>query len=99
MWLPALAGAHYQLRHYVEAVEFGRRSWTLRRSWPHGLRYVVAGLAQLDRIEEAKAALAELKLMDANLAYSATTLRRLFSDPAAVDHILDGLRRAGMPEE
>jgi hypothetical protein len=99
MWLPALAGAHYQLRHYVEAVEFGRRSWTLRRSWPHGLRYVVAGLAQLDRIEEAKAALAELKLMDANLAYSATALRRLFSNPAAVDQIPDGLRRAGMPEE
>ena len=95
MWLPTLAGAHYQLRHYAEAVEFGRRSWTLSRVWPHGLRYVVAGLAQLGRIEEAKAALAELKLMDADLAYSATTLRRLFSDPAAVDHILDGLRKAG----
>jgi len=33
--------------------------------------------------------------MDADLAYSATTLRRVFSDPAAVDHILDGLRKAG----
>ena len=49
-WLPALAGAHYQMRHYAEAVEAGRRSWTLNRNWPHGLRYVVAGLAQLGRI-------------------------------------------------
>ena len=61
IWLPALAGAHYQMRHYAEAVEAGRRSWSLNRNWPHGLRYVVAGLAQLGRIEEAQAALAELK--------------------------------------
>ena len=95
MWLPALAGAHYQLGHYAEAIEYGRRSWTLSRIWPHGLRYVVAGLAQLGKMEEAKAALAELKRMDPDLTYSAATLRRLFSDPAAVDHILDGLRKAG----
>jgi adenylate cyclase len=95
MWLPALAGAHYQLAHYAEAVEYGRRSFTLSRIWPHGLRYVVAGLAQLGRNDEARAALADLKQMDPDLAYSATTLRRLFSDPAAVDHILDGLRKAG----
>ena len=61
MWLPTLAGAHYQLRQYGEAVEFGRRSWSLNRNWPHGLRYVVAGLAQLGKIEEARAALTELK--------------------------------------
>src|SRR5215469_15313919 len=94
-WLPALAGAHYQLRHYAEAVEAGRRSWTLNRNWPHGLRYVVAGLAQLGRIQEAQAALAELEQMDANLEYSASVFRRNWPDPADVDHILDGLRKAG----
>jgi adenylate cyclase len=94
-WLPALAGAHYLLRHYTEAVETGRRSWSLNRNWPHGLRYVVAGLAQLDRISEAQQALAELKKMDADLAYSAGVLRRVYTNPAAVDHILDGLRKAG----
>ena len=57
IWLPALASAHYQLRHYQEAIEAGRRSWTLNRNWPVGLRYVVAGLAQLGRIEEAGARL------------------------------------------
>ena len=95
MWLPGLAGAQYQLRHYAEAVDAGRRSWSLNRNWPHGLRYVVAGLAQLGRIEEAQTALAELKRMDADLAYSAGLLRRVYTDPAAVDHILDGLRGAG----
>jgi adenylate cyclase len=94
-WLPALAGAHYQLRHYAEAVEAGRRSWTLNRNWPHGLRYVVAGLAQLGKVEEAQAPLAELKGMDANLEYSASVFRRNWPDPADVDHLLDGLRKAG----
>jgi adenylate cyclase len=94
-WLPALAGAHYQLRHYAEAVEAGRRSWTLNRNWPHGLRYVVAGLAQLGRIEDAQVALTALKQMDANLEYSASVFRRNWPDPADVDHLLDGLRKAG----
>ena len=95
IWLPALAGAHYQLRRYEEAVEIGRRSWTLNRNWPGGLRYVVAGLAQLGRIHEAQAALVELRRLNANLAFVEGNLKRLFSDPAAVDHILDGLRNAG----
>jgi adenylate cyclase len=95
IWLPALAGAHYQMRQYAEAVEAGRRSWSLNRNWPHGLRYVVAGLAQLGRIAEAQAALAELRLMDANLEFSASVFRRNWPDPADVDHLLDGLRKAG----
>jgi adenylate cyclase len=95
IWLPALAAAHYQLRHYQQAVEIGRRSWTLNRNWPVGLRYVVAGLAQLDRIEEAQAALADLKGLDRNLASFEGLARRLFKDAAPVDHILDGLRKAG----
>src|SRR5207237_7904861 len=61
IWLAALAGAHYRLGHYTQTIEAGRRSWTLNRNWPAGLRYVVAGLAQLGRMEEARAALEELK--------------------------------------
>ena len=95
IWLVALAGAHYQMRRYAAAVEAGRRSWSLNRNWPHGLRYVVAGLAQLGRMEEAHAALAELKRLDANLEFSARMFRRTWPDPADVDHLLDGLRKAG----
>jgi adenylate cyclase len=95
IWLPALAGAHYQLRHYDQAIEIGRRSWTLNRNWPAGLRYVVAGLAELGRIEDAQGPLAELKTLNANLAFVEGNLQRLFTDRAAVDHIVRGLRKAG----
>lgn len=96
MWLPALAGAHYQLKHYEEAVDLGRRSWLLNRNWPAGLRYVVAGLAHLGRLEEARAALAYLKSLNPNLPFIEINLRRLYKDQAAVEHILDGLRAAGL---
>jgi TolB-like protein/Flp pilus assembly protein TadD len=95
IWLPALAGAHYQLRNYAEAVEAGQRSWMLNRNWPAGLRYVVAGLAQLGRIEEARAALRELKLLNPDIAFVEGNLSQLYEDRAAVDHILEGLRAAG----
>src|SRR5262249_11972348 len=95
MWLPALAGAHYQVRQYEKAVEAGRRSWSLNRGWPHGLRYVVAGLAQLGRIEEDQRALAHLQLMDSNQEVTPSGHRRTWTDPTDIDHILDGLRKAG----
>ena len=68
----------------------------LNRNWPAGLRYAVAGLAQLGRLEEAKAALEELKSLNPDLAFIEANLRRLYDDQAAVDHILDGLRQAGL---
>jgi adenylate cyclase len=95
IWLPALAGAHYQLQNYAEAVEAGQRSWILNRNWPAGLRYVVAGLARLGRIKEARAVLRELKLLNPDLAFVEGNLDRLYEDRAAVDHILEGLRAAG----
>jgi adenylate cyclase len=95
IWLPALAGAHYQMRHYAEAVEAGRRSWSLSRNWPHGLRYVVAGLAQLGRIDEARAALDDLKTFDRSLPVVEAGFMRTYRDRGGIDHILDGLRKAG----
>src|SRR5262249_7582395 len=100
IWLPALAAAHYQLRHYEQAIEIGRRSWMLNRNWPTGLPYVVAGLAQLGLMDEARATLiAYRELRPTSLAGWERNARRLFTDAAAVAHILDGLRKAGMPEE
>jgi TolB-like protein len=95
IWLPAIAGAYYYLKKYAEAIEAGQRSWMLNQNWPAGLRYVVAGLAQLGRIEEAKIALQKLKSLNPSLAFVEGNLSRLYEDRVAIDHILDGLRAAG----
>jgi adenylate cyclase len=97
IWLPALAGAHYQLGHYGEAIEIGRRAWVLNRNWPAGLRYVIAGLGQLGRREEAQTPLNELKALDTpnDLAFIDAIFSRLYSTREGVEHILAGLRKAG----
>jgi adenylate cyclase len=94
IWLSGLAAAQYQLRHYSQAVEIGRRSWTLNNSYITGLTYVVAGLAQLGRVEDALAALADLKARDPKLAALRTTLQ-LYENQAGIDHLIDGLSKAG----
>jgi adenylate cyclase len=94
--LLALAGAYYQAHRYEEAIRAGRRSWTLNSSWPVGLRYVVAGLGQLGRVEEAAVALAELLPIEPSLAYVAEVCRRFYQLPELVDHVIEGLRKAGM---
>jgi adenylate cyclase len=94
IWLSGLGAAHYQLQHYSQAVEIGRRSWTLNRSYITGLTYVVAGLAQLGQIEEARNALADLKALDPKLAALRTTVQ-LYQNQDGIDHLLDGLCKAG----
>jgi adenylate cyclase len=94
IWLSGLAAAHYQLGHYSQAVEIARRSWTLNRNYITGLTYVVAGLSQLGRVEEALAALNDLKERDPKLAALRTTVQ-LYQNQAGIDHLLDGLRQAG----
>ena len=95
IWLSGLAAGHYQLRNYARAVEIGRQSWTLNRNYITGLTYVVAGLAQLGNIDEARAALADLRELDPNLGAVRTTLQRLYQNQASIDHLLEGLRKAG----
>ena len=95
IWLAGLAAARYQLRHYAEAVEIGRRSWTLNHNYFTGLTYVVAGLAQLDKTNEAGDALTTLRELDPKLAAARTILQRLYQDPASIEHLLEGLHKAG----
>jgi len=98
IWLPALAGAHYQLRHYHEAIEIGRRAWALNRNYPAGLRYVIAGLGQLGRVGETRGPIAELKSLDvpAGLDFIEGIFSRLYRDRDGVNHLLEGLRKAGL---
>lgn len=95
IWLPSLAAAHYQLHHYDQALEIARRAWSLKRNWPLGLPYVVAGFVQLGRMDEARGALSELKKLDPNFSMVRTTLERLYKDQAGLEHLLDALRKAG----
>ena len=60
------------------------------------LRYVVAALGQLGRLDEAAPFRAQLEQTDGSLANIEAYLGRYYVHREALAHILEGLRKAGM---
>jgi hypothetical protein len=60
------------------------------------MRYIVAGLGQLGRRAEAESMLPMLRKLDPTLAHAEAYLARYYVAREALDHILDGLRKAGL---
>ncbi|MDX3924928.1 MAG: winged helix-turn-helix domain-containing tetratricopeptide repeat protein [Shinella sp.] len=91
----ALGQAQYATGDYEAAVETLRKDETYRTS---SRRFLAASLAQLGRLDEARAE-AELFLVGnphfTNSHWAATEPLR---DAAALEHFLDGYRKAGLPE-
>jgi adenylate cyclase len=93
-----LGTAHYMLKHYEEAVRSLREcvSRLPNQQWPHlGL---ACAYAQSGQLEEAKAEAAEVLRIDP--AFTIERLRPLivYKDPEDVEHRVDGMRKAGLPE-
>jgi adenylate cyclase len=90
-----LAFAYYYNRQYEEAIKAAKR---VPQPWAGIYRELAASYAQLDRMEEAQAAAA--KVLKLEPGFSTETFRRTmpFKNPADVDHYLDGLRKAGLPD-
>jgi TolB-like protein len=101
MYVAHKAGALYHLRRYEESAKWAREAARHRTAdliWPH-IRLAGAS-AYLGLREDAAAAIAELRRKKPGL-----TITSLLSWPhmqlrsrASLDHIVDGLRQAGLPE-
>ncbi len=94
-----LSKAHFQLVDYETALGFARRSVEKHADNLPAHHVLIASLAQLDRIDEAKTALNRLEELDPGL-----TIERLLeifplSGYRNLDGMLDGLRKAGLPEK
>ena len=95
-WYWELRGlALYQLHRYAEAAEALERAGT-GPAWFD--RYRAAAYAQLGETDKARAAAAESLRRDPDF-----TLRRFaeiepYRSKADLDHVIDGLRKAGLPE-
>jgi TolB-like protein len=91
-----LAVAQYANRDYGAAVESLRREETSRST--SGRRFLAASLAQLGRLDEARAEVELYLLTNPNFTIRHFTATQAARDDATRDHFVDGLRKAGFPE-
>jgi adenylate cyclase len=61
--------------------------------------WLAAGLAQLGQLDEAHAEATEVLRIDPKFTIDGTQRRQaLYKRPEDAEHLLDGLRKAGLPE-
>jgi len=90
-----VALAHYHQGNYEEAVRYAERALQSRRL-PFELRTLIASLGQLGRLDEAGVVLAELERIELAEAKRYWEITIPYADPAHREHLLEGLRKAGL---
>jgi adenylate cyclase len=89
----------YFSREYAAAVDAAKRAIRSYPEYPNTYRWLAAALGQLGRIEEAKVAL-EKAIAIAPPAFNMYLRRRPpWIRPDDHAHMLEGLRKAGLPKQ
>ena len=100
-FLNGIAIAHLLARRYERALEWSVRALSDEPDYPPALRTKAVACAHLDRIGEARETVRQL--LDTQPWHTVTrTARffaRLFGSPDAAAVYVEGLRKAGLPEE
>jgi adenylate cyclase len=91
------AGVHFQARRYEDAVEWAKRSIRENPRFPYSRAVLAASYGHLGRGDEAREAVEEL--LRTQPGFSLAFVRESsVGDSPGLDHYLDGLRKAGLPE-
>ena len=103
VWMNIAGQAKLHLGGYEQAVTWFRRSIEANRNYPPAFFWLAAALAHLGRLDEAHSAIkAGLALSPAFTVSRACTGWTALSDDrtylAGLESIIDGLRKAGVPE-
>jgi TolB-like protein/Tfp pilus assembly protein PilF len=93
-----IAMAHFRTGRYSEASQWARKSTNRKPNWRIGHAVLVSSLAQLDLLEEAKAALDNFLENIPNETISALRKVLPFKNPDDAVRLEGGLRKAGLPE-
>ena len=89
-----LSIALYTAHRYEEALEACKRTVGHKRPWMHAR--LAACYAWLDRMDEARAEVAEVLRLDPDFTLAGQRLS--YKNPADEAHILDAMRKAGLPD-
>ena len=104
VWMNTASVAKLHLGIWEQAVAWFRRSIEANRNYPPSYFWLAAALAQLDRLDEARQAVnAGLALNPAYTISRARAAGTAWSDHptflAGLEPILEGMRKAGVPEQ
>ena len=94
----SLALAHLCCSRPAEALEYSNRAASIYDGWDTTYRVMASALAQLDRLDEARAAVGKLLELAPNMTVSGLRERWPLRNKDKLEMILDGLSRAGLPE-
>jgi len=98
MFLTIAGFAHLFSGRPSQALELAMRSAALHPDWDSTYWLLVAAHIQLDRLAEARAALTKLLSLSPGFTVSGARQRLPIRNRASLDMIIDGLRKAGLPE-
>jgi TolB-like protein/class 3 adenylate cyclase/Flp pilus assembly protein TadD len=103
-WMTHAGIAKSQLGHWEQAVAWFRRSIEANRNFSHPHFVLGGALAQLGRVDEARSAVKAGLALDPGFAVSRfrANVAARSNNPthlASLEPILDGMRKAGVPEE
>ena len=98
MFLSIAGFAHLFGGRPDQALDLAKRSVALYPDWDTTYWVLIPAYVQLDRLAEARAALAKLRSLSPGLTVSGARQRLPIRNPASLDMVLDGLRKAGLPD-
>jgi adenylate cyclase len=90
--------AHFAAERYGEAAAWAQRSIRGGTTDAAAYRYIAASYAHLGRVEEARRALREMFPLDPKFSLASDRVILSTADPAFVERLFDGLRKAGLKE-
>jgi tetratricopeptide (TPR) repeat protein len=97
-YLFGMAMAHFAAEQYEEAVDWAQRSLEHKADWPLTFTFLAASYAYLDRLDEAHSAVEGLRRLNPDFSLGGLNLLLTAAEPDFAERVLDGLRKAGLPE-
>jgi tetratricopeptide (TPR) repeat protein len=97
-YLYGIAEAHYGARQYDEAIAPLRAAINRFPAFITPRRHLAATLAQMGRLDEARAEIDAIRKLDPSLGLAMYRQRLNYEKKENLEHYLDGLRKAGLPE-
>jgi tetratricopeptide (TPR) repeat protein len=98
LWLDSMAWGYFAAGRYEVAVDWAKRSVRVSPDDELGYRTLAASYAQLGRLEDASAAVAEELRVRPELTLEKVREENRNTAPNFLERWLDGLRKAGLPE-